>query len=824
MALRLTGSTLESDGGSNSAHATGSSAPELARQARAMLAAGDLDGYGRLFGQAGELEEPQRRYQARVSLLGHGLIAAGEAPASSLATRLYVAVAGESLTLLEQEPCEPIMLNFAGIACYELWSLDAAQALFRATRRLDPALANIERNLAEVGRRKRSGARRTRPLHAAVPGLARRAASVATRARPASGLTLSLCMIVRDEEQMLARCLAAAQPAVDEIVVVDTGSTDATIEIARSFGARVIEHPWNGSFADARNVSIEAATGDWLFYLDADEVLIADDVAPLRALTGRTWREAFYVIETSYTGELGQGAAVTNNALRVFRNRPGHRFTGRVHEQIAPQLPGYAPGRIEHTPVRVHHYGYLDSVREIKEKSRRNVELLRQQAAESAPTSFLHFNLGSEYSAAGDPGSAVIEFERSWTMLKQEGNVESSEFAPSLLVRMAKAQLASGHAQAARSTAIEGLGLFENFTDLVFGQAAIALSLGDEAEAMALYRRCIELGDAPAKYAAMVGCGTFLPRVLLAQLHLGHDDVEAARPLLDWCIEHHPDFLGVIPPYATVRLRDGVPPAEVVAEVQRRLHAITPAVRCALAEALNDGGASAAAEDQYRVALAADPANATARLGLAELLLSRGAYAEAAQESALVPEGVPESPRACQLELCGRISGDDLSGARAVLGRSRPAGLPGAEREVFLAWTTVAEGAPAPPGLPLAGIPLLGVILQTLLRAGDFKRFAALVPALEQSQLARREQRELLAEIYLSQRMLGRAAAEWMAVCSEAPDARALLGLARVAAVNGMTDDALTFATGALELDPGSAAASALLSSLPAAAAPVGAL
>ena len=159
---------------------------------------------------------------------------------------MFVAVADAALGLLEREPAEPVILNLAGVACYELWSLDAAQALFRAARRLDPELPDIERNLHEVARRQRAAGRRTRPLHAAVPGLARRARSVAGRAQPATGLTLSLCMIVRDEEQMLPRCLAAVAPAVDEIVVVDTGSTDATVEIARSFGARVIERPWNG--------------------------------------------------------------------------------------------------------------------------------------------------------------------------------------------------------------------------------------------------------------------------------------------------------------------------------------------------------------------------------------------------------------------------------------------------------------------------------------------------------------------------------------------------------------------------------------------------
>ncbi len=81
-------------------------------------------------------------------------------------------------------------------------------------------------------------------------------------------------MIVRDEEEMLPRCLAAVADAVDEIIIVDTGSVDRTIEIARSFGAQVIEREWTGSFSDARNASFDAATGDWILYLDADEVLV----------------------------------------------------------------------------------------------------------------------------------------------------------------------------------------------------------------------------------------------------------------------------------------------------------------------------------------------------------------------------------------------------------------------------------------------------------------------------------------------------------------------------------------------------------------------
>ena len=224
-------------------------------------------------------------------------------------------------------------------------------------------------------------------------------------------------MIVRDEEEMLPRCLAAARDAVDEIVVVDTGSTDATVEIARSFGARVIEREWTGSFAEARNASFEAATGDWLLYLDADEVLVAEDAAALRELTGRTWREAFYLVETHHTGEIGDGTAVTHNALRIFRNRPEYRFEGRIHEQVAHRLPAGQPERIEASLVRVDHYGYLGAVRD----AAREVAPQHRAAAPPArgvePTPFLCFNLGSELAAAGDAEGACEQFERAWEML-----------------------------------------------------------------------------------------------------------------------------------------------------------------------------------------------------------------------------------------------------------------------------------------------------------------------------------------------------------------------------------------------------------------------
>ncbi|MFZ1997152.1 MAG: glycosyltransferase, partial [Solirubrobacteraceae bacterium] len=500
------------------------------------------------------------------------------------------------------------------------------------------------------------------------------ATSVASRAKPATGLTLSLCMIVRDEEQLLPRCLAAVAPAVDEIVIVDTGSADATVEIARSFGAKVIELPWTGSFSEARNVSFEAATGDWVMYLDADEVLVAEDVQQLRALTGRTWREAFYLVETSYTGELGDGGAMVNNALRVFRNRPEYRFKDRLHEQIAHTLPTYIPGRVEQSPVRVTHYGYLGSVRDAKEKSQRNVELLRRQAAETPKTPFLHFNLGSEYIVVGDLNAAIDELKTARSLVVAVGNLLHAEYVPSLFTRLVMVLRMAGKLTEASTTAAEGLQLFPQFTDLVLAQARIAQMQGDADRAKALFHRAIEMGDAPARYGPMVGSGTFLARLALAELHLEVGEVAQARTALQWCVDNHPEFLSVAGPYALALLRDGVAPREVTTELQK-LDALPAGVRLTVAGVLQQAGGAHEAEAQYRLALDAAPANTRARTSLAELLLGRGAWDEAAELAAAVPADDPYGALAVRIALCSLIGRADTETVAAVLRRALVAGL-----------------------------------------------------------------------------------------------------------------------------------------------------
>ncbi len=805
MALRLTNSSIQN----------GPPAPaELAAQAARLLAGGDTDGYRKLFERTAENEDLSRRYYTRVLLLEAGLAATQHAPAN-VAAKIFLALAQAGTSLLEDEPREPMILNYTGIAFYELWSLDAARSLFGATLSLAPETPHIRSNLEECKRRAKAsqGANPLRGLSAVLGPLGKRAKRVAARARPAEGLTLSLCMIVRDEEEMLPRCLAAVKDAVDEIIIVDTGSTDRTIEIAHSFGAQVIEQPWTGSFSDARNTSFDAATGDWVMYLDADEVLVKDDVEKLRAVTGRTWREAFYLTETNYTGEAGDGTGLTHNALRVFRNRPHYRFEGRLHEQIAQHLPAYAPERIELTSVRIEHFGYLGSVRDARDKSQRNLELLRAQQAEGTDSAFLHFNFGSEYAAAGDAPAALAEFERAWSMVETDREGGAFEFAPTLIVRLVKALRICGRPAEAISRANDGLDRFPAFTDLVLEQAYSSLALGREAEARALFVECLQMGDAPSQYTAGLGCGSYLPRLALAEIHASHGELEPARELLDWCLREYPDFYGTVLPYASALLRSGIEADQVATEIEERVAEPTPTVRFMLGIALYECGAAGAAERQFRLVLERQPHSSRARVALGEALLSQKRYADAAIEAHQLEADDPLAAAACRTEWFARIAGGDFA-ETDMAARAEAAGAPADERQVFAAWQALAAGGTDVPQIGTGSIPLLFKVLEALLRVQDFEQFEVLLPLLQSSPLPVREQRELLAGLYLRRGFLASAAEEWMAVCHEHADARAMVGLAQVAAAHGLTEDAATFAAEALALEPANPAASRLLAAV----------
>jgi GT2 family glycosyltransferase/acetyltransferase-like isoleucine patch superfamily enzyme/2-polyprenyl-3-methyl-5-hydroxy-6-metoxy-1,4-benzoquinol methylase/Flp pilus assembly protein TadD/glycosyltransferase involved in cell wall biosynthesis len=212
--------------------------------------------------------------------------------------------------------------------------------------------------------------------------------------------TLSLCMIVKNEEKHLVRCLRSVRDGVDEIIVVDTGSTDKTVDIAKVFGAKLFHFPWTGNFSDARNQSLAHATGDWILVLDADEVIAARHLDELKALIRkRTPTPVSYSIDTrnytnntscigwtpkdgQYSEEAGAGWIISGK-VRLLPRRKDVFFINPVHELVEDSLKN-ANIPIHPCKIIVHHYGKLDMEREAKKDQ--DYYLLGKIKYESDPT------------------------------------------------------------------------------------------------------------------------------------------------------------------------------------------------------------------------------------------------------------------------------------------------------------------------------------------------------------------------------------------------------------------------------------------------------
>ena len=220
--------------------------------------------------------------------------------------------------------------------------------------------------------------------------------------------SLSFCAIVKNEERVLARCLESVRELASEMIVVDTGSTDATLRIAAEYGAKVIAFDFAvADFAAARNQGLAQAHGRWILVLDADEALDARDAPMIRELIGHGENAGYYFQRLNHLAN--SKTPNSDYVVRLFPNRPDYRYQGRVHETIdASILAG--GGRLVRSGVRIHH----DFGQDPETRKRRNlwyIGILNEEiAANPGDDSRLDF-LAAEYHQLGlfDQAAEVAE-------------------------------------------------------------------------------------------------------------------------------------------------------------------------------------------------------------------------------------------------------------------------------------------------------------------------------------------------------------------------------------------------------------------------------
>ncbi len=235
-----------------------------------------------------------------------------------------------------------------------------------------------------------------------------------TAARSQSTPVLSGCLIVRDNAGTIRACLESLRPWVDELVVVDTGSTDDTPKIAAELGARVFHFPWVDDFSAARNESVRHARGAWVFWMDSDDVIDAANGRALRDLARGPHKDGVlgYVVRVHCPGPPGTDDLTAVDHVKLFRNRPELRFEHRIHEQILPAIRR-AGGEVAWTDLFVVHAGYDHTPAGQVRKRDRDLRILHRELDERPGHPFTLFNLGMTYADVGEPGRAAGYLEDS---------------------------------------------------------------------------------------------------------------------------------------------------------------------------------------------------------------------------------------------------------------------------------------------------------------------------------------------------------------------------------------------------------------------------
>ena len=409
---------------------------------------------------------------------------------------------------------------------------------------------------------------------------------------------ISLCMIAKNEERFLGECLARAKDCVDEIVLVDTGSNDRTVAIAESFGARVLHAPWQDDFSAPRNVGLQAATGDWILVLDADEFLQPGACERIRAAAQDGTALGYHL---RFINVYGGGKTLGVMMVRLFRNLPGIAYQNVIHEQVTPSLQrlgqplGLVLGSAE---VEVEHHGYSDAVMAERGKTERNERLFKKQLASQPDDIYCLYKYGDFLRRV--PGRSVDAralLDRCLDRILAGPPSLPRELPYAAEVASLCALEAARVEDRARANEILDVALrrFVPTPNLHYLTASVALAEGRAEDAIHHYRRClayrgqvlvVPVQDGITSYVSYTGIaqawflrgrraqaralllqaiaeapGYEVAHLALSKLQMLEGDMSAAIATLTRFLSEHPDSPGACQQLALVLQRIGQPDA-----------------------------------------------------------------------------------------------------------------------------------------------------------------------------------------------------------------------------------------------------------------------
>jgi tetratricopeptide (TPR) repeat protein len=465
---------------------------------------------------------------------------------------------------------------------------------------------------------------------------------------------ISLCMIVKNEEDWIENALGSVRSVVDEIIIADTGSTDHTIERAARFSPKVLHFKWTDSFAEARNYTLAEARHPWILVLDADECIAARDL-PLIAEAVQQKTDGYHLNQRNYvfgnqivgwtpnSGQYEEGKSypgyLDNPLIRLFRNHSDIRFRGAVHEIVDPTRINQS-FRFDSLPVVLHHYGKVRDAERVASKQRFYLDLGKKKIQEDGANPKAHFDLGIQYQELQRHDEAIQCFEKTFEM---------SRIPVSLLYAAISEKLCGRYERA--------LELLQRARKLGFQSFEVHLELGNvqlalnhHKEALGEYRKCLKMkpenpiaafniGFALRKMGDLAGAQTWYGRALeldptfktaaleLAILHATNGRHSEAADLLCALLAENPEFREARLTLAKTFIQTNqCSKALAVLEPTSKEDAVA---RSLIGAALLQQGSIDEAQSHLEWAIRHDRSLVDARINLSYIYLRKGDFAKA---------------------------------------------------------------------------------------------------------------------------------------------------------------------------------------------------
>lgn len=320
-------------------------------------------------------------------------------------------------------------------------------------------------------------------------------------------LDLSVCLITCNEEKNIFRSLKSIWDIADEIIVVDTGSTDHTLSIAKNFKSRIFQIDWEEDFSKARNFALDQARGRWVLIIDADEELLPEGKEALKILLNESRAEGYFV---QILNVLENKQILKNRAVRLFRNRPEYRFKGRIHEQIVPSILEKKPQSIFPSPIEFLHFGYHESI--LLAKQERNLKIIEKELEVNPQDPFTLSNLGTTYFIMKNFRKAAENYELALEYARKE-----EPYTATIFRNLANTYLNLKEYEKCLCLLEQGIAWYPDYTDLYYLLAHLFEIEERWEKAGEVYKVCLKLGDVDS-YVSSHGIGSFLSALGLARV------------------------------------------------------------------------------------------------------------------------------------------------------------------------------------------------------------------------------------------------------------------------------------------------------------------